>query len=114
MTTEPATAFDELLLRTIDEALNSLGESVKQAIYFHIENTFGLNRMQIPENLQLFQEALEKIFGAGARLIEVQIIKKLHDATGNSLAMKKSEFEFIKYIDVAKQSYLANASAADC
>ncbi|MBT0160408.1 hypothetical protein G4O51_10545 [Candidatus Bathyarchaeota archaeon A05DMB-2] len=108
MATEPA-AFDGLLLRAIDEALNSLGKSVGQAIYFHIENTFGINRTQIPENLQAFQEALEKIFGAGARLIEVQIIKNLHVMTGNSLVMKRSEFEFIKYVDAAKQSYLRNA-----
>lgn len=108
MATESA-AFDELLLRAVDEALTSLGKSVGQAVYFHIENTFNINRTQIPENLQAFREALEKIFGEGARLIEVQIIKNLHAATGNSLVMKKSEFEFIKYVDAAKQSYLRNA-----
>src|SRR3989304_2727383 len=55
--------FDKLLLNAIDEALNSLGESVKQSIYFHIENKFCVARNDIPENLEEFQGGLEKIFG---------------------------------------------------
>jgi hypothetical protein len=105
LVTESA-AFDKLLLGVIDEALSSLGESVRQAIFFHIENEFSVNRNEIPRNLRAFQEGLEKIFGAGARFIEVLIIKNLHAMTGNSLVMRKSELEFIKYIDAAKQSYL--------
>ncbi len=76
MTTK-STAFNKLLLHAIDEALNSLGDSVKQVIYFHMENKFNVTRTQIPENLEEFQKGLEKIFGTGARLIEVLIIKKL-------------------------------------
>jgi len=59
--------FDKLLLNAIDEALNSLGESVKQSIYFHIENKFSVTRNEIPRNLQGFQVGLEKIFGTGAQ-----------------------------------------------
>ena len=55
--------FDKLLLSAIDEALTSLGESVKQSIYFHIENKFCVARNEIPENLVEFQGGLEKIFG---------------------------------------------------
>lgn len=94
------------MLCAIDDALDSLGESVRQAIYFHIENEFSIKRNQIPENLWAFQEVLEKIFGTGARFIEVLVMKNLHTITGNSLLMKKSEFAFIQYIEAAKQSYL--------
>jgi hypothetical protein len=108
--TEP-NDFNELLFRVIDESLSSLGESVKQAIYFHIENEVSINRKQIPENLQAFQKGLEKIFGVGAQFIEVQIMKNLHAISGNSLKMKKrSELEFIKYIDATKENYRRNSS----
>ena len=99
--------FDKILLSAIDEALTSLGESVKQSIYFHIENKFSVTRNEIPENLVEFQGGLEKIFGAGARFIEILIMKNLHSKIGRTLVMEKSEqLEFVEYVDVAKEGFL--------
>jgi hypothetical protein len=109
--TTKSTTFDKLLLCAIDEALNSLGESVKQSIYFHIENKFSVARNAIPENLVEFQGGLEKIFGAGAPFIEILIIKNLHIKIGLPLVMEKGEqLEFIEYVDAAQQSYLRNVT----
>jgi hypothetical protein len=82
-------AFNELLLTAIDEALASLGESVKQSIYFHMESAFYIPRQDIPDNLDRFQEALEKIFGVGARFLEILIMKNLHAKIGQTLDMEK-------------------------
>lgn len=99
--------FDDLLLNSIDEALTSLGESVKQSIYFHIENKFAVPRKNIPDNLSQFQAGLEKIFGTGARFIEILIMKNLHSRIGLPLEMNKScELEFAAYVAAAEQSYL--------
>ena len=80
-------AFANLLVDAIDETLNSLGESVKQSTYFHIENKFKVARKDIPENIEEFQDGLEKIFGAGARFIEILIMKNLHMKMGLPLKM---------------------------
>lgn len=107
MTTKSSLDFDKLLLSAIDEALSSLGESVKQSIYFHIENKFSVSRSDIPENLDQFQGGLEKIFGTGARFIEILIMKNLHAKIGVPLMVKKSRhLEFIEYVDAAKQGFL--------
>jgi hypothetical protein len=99
--------FDELLLSAIDEALSSLGESVKQSIYFHIENKFSVSRNDIPENLNQFQGGLEKIFGTGARFIEIMIMKNLHAKIGVPLILgKRKQLEFIEYVDAAKQGFM--------
>ena len=98
--------FDKLLLSAIDEALNSLGESVKQSIYFHIENNFSVTRNEIPKNLAEFQGGLEKIFGTGARFIEILIMKNLHSKIGFPLKMESEQLEFVEYVDVAKESFL--------
>ena len=98
--------FDKLLLNAIDEALTSLGESVKQSIYFHIENKFCVARNDIPESLQDFQGGLEKIFGTGAQFIEILIMKNLHSRIGLPLKMENEQLEFVKYVDAAKESYL--------
>jgi hypothetical protein len=109
MLTTNLAAFDKILLRAIDEALNSLGESVSQSIYFHIENKFSVARNEIPENLQQFQGGLKEIFGAGAQFIESLIMKNVHTKMEYPRATVKSEqFEFIEYLDAAKQGYLGN------
>ena len=98
--------FDELLLNSIDEALTSLGESAKQSIYFHIESKFSIPRKEIPEYLEEFQTGLEKIFGVGARFIEILIMKNLYAKIGVPLKMDKNcELEFIEYVTTAKRSY---------
>jgi hypothetical protein len=112
--TTKSKAFDELLLSAIDEALLSLGESVKQSIYFHIENKFSVSRNEIPENLEEFQGGLEKIFGTGARFIEILIMKNVHLKIGFPLLMKKSgELEFTEYVDAARQRFLRKRHAAE-
>jgi len=106
--------FDELLLVSIDEALVSLGESAKQSIYFHIENNFKVKRNDIPENLTLFQTGLEKIFGVGARFIEILIMKNLYGKVGRRFSVEKNQhLEFIKYVDAARQSFLEKHPAAE-
>jgi hypothetical protein len=97
--------FDILLLSSIDEALFTLGESARQATYFHIERTFKVSREEIPENLEDFQTALEKIFGIGARYIEILIMKYLYSKIGCSFQLKSSEqLEFVNYVEEAKDT----------
>jgi hypothetical protein len=98
--------FDKLLQSAIDDALTSLGESVRQAIYSHIENTFNLSSNHIPENLGEFQLGLEKIFGAGARFIEILIMKNLYGKIGLPLEINNLDLEFILYVDAAEQTFL--------
>jgi hypothetical protein len=101
--------FDKLLVGAIDEALNSLGESVKQSIYFHIENRFKVPKDKIPENLVEFQGGLEKIFGIGAQYIEILIMKNLHKKIGLPLKTESKNLEFIEYVDAAKEGFMKKA-----
>ena len=94
------------MVSAIDEALNSLGESVKKSIYFHIEHNFKVPRDRIPENLVEFQGGLEKIFGEGAQYIEILIMKNLHSKIGQPLRMKNKQLEFSEYVDAAKEGFL--------
>ena len=97
--------FDNLLLTSIDNAFFSLGESVKKTIYFHLEEKFNLKRGQIPLRLKKFQEALEQIFGSGARFLEILIMKNLYLKVGISISAKKDSVCFIEYIEEMKSAY---------
>ena len=72
-------SFDQILLDAIDEALSSLGENVKFSIYFHLEDLFKIRKQEVPSRLSDFSNALEKIFGLGARHLEIMFMKNLHD-----------------------------------
>ena len=99
--------FDNLLLEAVDDALASLGDSAKQAIYFHLESKFKIARNEIPQRLEDFTEGLNKIFGMGAKFLEILIMKQLHERIGNSLEWVESkEFVFIEYVTTAKRSFL--------
>ncbi|MCW4010648.1 MAG: hypothetical protein NWF05_08515 [Candidatus Bathyarchaeota archaeon] len=105
--------FDVLLLSSIDNALFSLGESVRQSIYFHVEQKFKIPRTEIPQNLESFQQALKKIFGTGSKFIEAMIIKCLcvemrcPPPTANS----NNPPEFLAYLEVVRQNFLHNRYA---
>lgn len=99
------TKFDKLLQSAVDDSLATLGESVKQAIYFHIEKQFNVPKNNVSEALEDFQLGLEKIFGAGARFIEILIMKNLHSKIGLPLD-GSDELEFVKYVNAAEESYL--------
>lgn len=72
-----------------------MGESPKQAIIFHLENSFEIKREEIPTNLTEFTKALEKIFGPGAPCIEKLILEKLH----NKLNLEFKGFENLDFLN---------------
>lgn len=99
-------SFEEILLEAVDEALGSLGESAKQSIYYHLEEKFKIPREEIPKRVEDFAEGLEKIFGVGARFLEILIMKRLYDRIGKPLEWdERKEFAFVNYIEAAKRSF---------
>lgn len=98
----PHTSFEKTLLVAVDEGLSSLGDSPKQAILFHLENSFKLRKTKIPTNLTEFVKALEGIFGPGASYLEKLIVKRLYEKLG--LEFEEEEmWDFLDYVDYAKK-----------
>jgi hypothetical protein len=92
--------FQGMLLEAIDEGLSSLGDSSKLAIYFHLEKTFDIKKHDIPHRIDEFISTIEAIFGQGAKLLQIQIMKNLHKKLGNT-------FEYVSEIeDLAFREYL--------
>jgi hypothetical protein len=77
--------FEKLLVEAIDETLSSLGDSPKKAIFFYLENTFGIKSQEIKDKIEAFDDALKNIFGEGADFLEKIIVKKLCEKTGSTL-----------------------------
>lgn len=98
--------FEKVLLEAIDEALSTLGESAKQAIYFHLDRSFNIKKEEIPSRIMAFTQAIENIFGVGANFVEILIMKKLYGKVGEAFNWNESEgFGFTAYLAEAKRVF---------
>jgi len=89
-------------LTAVEESLSSLGDSPKQAILFHLENSFKIKKEHIPANLTEFTKALEGIFGPGASYLEKLIVKRLYEKLGLNFEDVGS-WDFIECVDNVKK-----------
>ncbi len=99
--------FDKLLFQAVDEGLSSIGESPKQAIYFHLEKAFKIKKYEVPYRIDDFADAIEKIFGLGANFLEILIMKYLYEKVGQTVQLHLSkDFTFTEYVAATKRSFL--------
>jgi len=103
--------FEEIFLEAVDESLTLLGESAKEAIYFHLEFRFGVTKLEIPRKALDFCKALGEIFGEGAKLLEIQIMKKMHKKVGKIFRFRPrgNSLSFSEYL-LACKAFLAISS----
>ena len=96
--------FEEMFLETVDSAFLLIGESSRQAIYYHLENRYGIKRESIPWNVKKFAKALEDFFGQGARLLEIKMMRTLHDQLcGFKYLPERDEFSFTGYVEAVRR-----------
>jgi len=98
----PKNNLRKILLEAVEEGLSSLGDSPKQAIFFHLEASFKISKDKIPANLTEFAKALEKIFGPGASYLERLIVKSLYEKLGLEFEDMES-WNFLEYVDNVKK-----------
>lgn len=96
--------FEKVLIEAVDEGLSSLGESSKRAIYFHLKESFNVEREEIPHKVEVFIDALEEIFGGGADFLEILIMKRLRKKIEGVLQSDTfTNFTFAEYVAAVKQ-----------
>ena len=93
------TNFEMGVTEAIDDILLSFGNIVKQAIYRHLENSYGIKKEEIPFKIEDFANAIEQTFGSVAKLIEIKIIERLHAKYKDFLYIpKKGELNFVEFV----------------
>ncbi|MEM3550492.1 MAG: hypothetical protein QW222_03260 [Candidatus Bathyarchaeia archaeon] len=99
--------FNRLLQEVVDEVFSMLGEPAKQIIYKHLEKKYKISREDIPNKIWMFSDAVEKIFGAGARLIEINIMRRLYEKIDDNFTYypEREDVAFAQYILALKKHY---------
>lgn len=77
-----------------------LGENGKRIVLYHVENQYALAVDEIIRKPRKFADALDNIFGVGARVIEMKILRNIYEDFGLSYKEDKS-FDFAHYLGEA-------------
>jgi hypothetical protein len=102
--------FNKILMEAIDDALSSLGEPVKESIYYNLEKMFNIKRYDIPCRIDEFCDALERIFGLGAKPLQIMFMKHVHDRVGivcrwDLPKWVVPDLTFKQYVTLMKQNF---------
>jgi hypothetical protein len=100
--------FNKILLSAVDEGLCFLGKSSEEAILYHLQTSFQLEKENIPLNLTEFQKALEGIFGPGATYLEEIIVKRLFEKLGLNFE-NGGNTDFLQCVHIAQSSTMPNS-----
>ena len=92
------TPVNEIVLQVIDRGFGSLGESPRNALWYCLEQDFGFDRSKVPENIEAFEQALEKFFGLGYSFLESLLRNYLCEAIGERLDRYHSFAECVNYL----------------
>jgi hypothetical protein len=109
-TVEAKSEFDTVLVEAIDDALSAVGSAPKVAICLHLEKKYGMEKALIPQRIDDFSNALEEIFGLGARHLEILIMKYLHAKIGNICEIDGNQlfmpdFTFKEYVTTMRLNF---------
>lgn len=105
--------LNNLLFEAIDERLSSIGESSKQAIYFH-QKKFQCQKHEIPYKIEDFAREIERIFGLEAGFQEILIMKNLYEEVGRTVhLLEPKDFVFTEYVTATKRSFTGEKKAEE-
>ncbi len=113
---QATTNFNTALIEAIDEALLSLGENSKEAIYYYLKTSYKIEPKEIPYRLEDFEVAMEKIFGIGTRSLEILFMKSLHGKVGGKCEVTTwckwvvPELTFPEYVRLLRRSLEVEAN----
>jgi hypothetical protein len=98
--------FETVVAKSVDQTLSLLGEPVKKALYGALETSYGIKQQEIGLKAVAFTFALESLFGAASRILEIKIIKTLNtNVRGFTYRPKNGDFAFADYL-TALQKHL--------
>jgi hypothetical protein len=93
------TKFETVVLESVDESLSTFGSTASQAVYSVLEYIYDFKKNEIPFKIEAFIETIEEIFGSGAKLIEIGIIKALHTKVRDFRYIPgKEELDFVEFL----------------
>jgi hypothetical protein len=98
-------SFRKLFLDSVDESLrNVLNESVRQTIFYQLEDKFGLRREEVPQRVHDFESGLTAMVGSPAAVLIRLIVRNLSAKLGIPYH-QRMDYDFKMYVEECKRRY---------
>jgi hypothetical protein len=95
----PENKFSTAISEAVEESFSSFSNLDKEAAYLHLENAFKIKKQEIPCKIEDFSDAIEQMFGVGAKLVEIRIIEALHNRIRAFVFLpNKGDVDFKEYV----------------
>jgi hypothetical protein len=92
-------SFKIAITETVDESLSQFCNLDKEAIYLRLEKTYKIKKQEIPFKIENFVDAIEQMFGVGAKLIEIKITAALHKRIPEFIFFpRKGDVDFKEFV----------------
>ena len=98
--------FKAAIIETVDDSFSSFSNIDKEAIYLRLEKAFKIKKQEIPSKIEAFVDAIEQIFGVGAKLIEIRRIEALHKRIPEFVFFPKESDVVFKEYAVSLRAFL--------
>jgi hypothetical protein len=100
----PSVGRDGLLMESIDETFTALlGQDVKNALYARMVKRRALDKEDIPERLDDFDECMQETFGRAAAVIEKSILARFYNKLGLNFS-SRTYYAFPDCVDATKKT----------
>jgi hypothetical protein len=101
--------FEITLIEAVDEGFSIFGHSSKETIYRHLQKAYRIQKNDIPRRIDRLSEALYRSFGLGAKIIEMRIIKALHEKNPSFTYFPKKREIILKEYTESLQRFLTRS-----
>ena len=91
-------------MNSVEQAFSKFDCKTKQKLYLLLEIEYRIKKEEIPGKISDFASALEKMLGVSAILIEIYILKNIHQAVPSFICdIDCKNFSFPKYIELFEE-----------
>jgi len=91
--------FNIAIIEAVEDGFSSFNNLDKEAVYLHLETAFKIKKQEIPSKIEEFSDAVEQMFGVGAKLVEIRIIEAIHSRIREFVFIPgKGDVDFKEYV----------------
>jgi hypothetical protein len=104
------TSFEEILNRTIDDAIRGISGESADDVYYHMKS-YGINSDSLGENPEVLEKAMTEIFKVGWGVFRKAILRSL----SRQLNISRDKFaghSFVECVEIAREEF-ANYARSD-
>jgi signal peptidase len=96
--------LNDTLLASIDEAFSCFGDQAKALLYRHLEKNFGIKKKELPQKLDAFTAAMQKIFGPNAAKMDLLLIHTFKKNLLFGCKVDPNSYPFQEFVQQVKEN----------